>query len=558
MNGQSGVAAERATSHCDGMAVITTLGSFNARAMKRGNARTRNPMRDSAVVLLSLLLAAEMARAQEPSFMEEATVAAIHGALASGLFTCVQVVEFYLDRIEAYDDGGPALNAILSVNPRALETARELDRTYAANRRMAGSLHCIPAIVKDNVDTVEMPTTGGSVILGQSRPPDDAFIVQRLRAAGAVILAKGNLTELARGGTTVSSLGGQTLNPYDLSRTPGGSSGGPAAAIAANFGVLGIGTDTGQSVRSPASANSLVGLRPTRGLISRDGIIPFSSTQDEAGPITRTVEDAARMLDVITGYDPADPITAFGVSKTPPSYTAFLRPDGMTGARIGLVTNLLGNDPVHSEVNAVLRDAAALMAGLGAEMLDVEISNLSDLTSELALGGFEFKEAFNDYLADLGPTARVKTLSEFILAGPIHPSIRDGLIAAQEVEDGLNDPEYGQRLLRRQHLRQAITTVMADNELDALLYPHQRRLVAALGEPQLERNGALSNGTGFPALTFPGGFSTPTASAPDGVPIGIELLAREWSEPLLLQLAYAFEHAFHRRKPPASTPRLDE
>jgi Asp-tRNA(Asn)/Glu-tRNA(Gln) amidotransferase A subunit family amidase len=262
------------------------------------------------------------------------------------------------------------------------------------------------------------------------------------------------------------------------------------------------------------------------------------------------------MLDVIAGYDPADPVTAFGASKTPQSYTAVLRPDGMEGARIGLLKNVLGNDSVHSEVNAALRDAAALMVGLGGEIVDIEIPRLSDLTSDLSLGGFEFKDAFNDYLADLGPTGPVKTLNDFIRAGAIHPSIRDGLLAAQEVEDGLNAPEYMQRLLRGQQLRQAIVTVMADNDLDALLYPHQRRLVAALGEPQLERNGVLSNGTGFPALTFPGGFSAPTASAPGGVPIGIELLGREWSEPLLFQLAYAFEHAFHTRKPPASTPPL--
>ena len=215
--------------------------------------------------------------------LHETTIRAIHDAFASGTLSCQQLVEHYLRRIEAYDDQGPELNAILTVNSRALETAREMDRLYAVDRTDGRPLHCIPVIVKDNYDTADMPTTGGSVALAQSVPPDDAFVVRRLREAGALILAKSNLTELARGGTTISSLGGQTRNPYDLSRTPGGSSGGTGAAIAADFGLLGTGSDTGQSIRSPASAQSLVGIRATRGLVSRDGIIPISFTQDEVG-----------------------------------------------------------------------------------------------------------------------------------------------------------------------------------------------------------------------------------------------------------------------------------
>jgi amidase len=245
---------------------------------------------------------------------EEATVSDIHASLAAGRITCVQVVQAYLRRINAYDDRGPALNAIITINPAALQTAADLDRSPAsakASARQAAEsrsamkpLHCVPIILKDNYDTVDMPTTGGSVTLAESVPLRDAFVVRKLREAGAIILAKANLTELARGGTTVSSLGGQTKNPYDLTRTPGGSSGGTGAAIAAGFAVTGTGSDTGQSIRSPASAQSLIGLRPTRGLISRTGIIPISTTQDEAGPITRTVADAARMLDVMAGYDP--------------------------------------------------------------------------------------------------------------------------------------------------------------------------------------------------------------------------------------------------------------
>jgi amidase len=481
--------------------------------------------------------------------LEEATIGSIHAAFASKQLTCVQLVRSYLNRIERYDDKGPALNAILTVNPKALEIAADMDRVSAAGNRPPGPLHCIPVVLKDNYNTADMPTTGGSVTLARSVPLDDAFVVKRLRKAGAVIIAKSNLTELARGGTTVSSLGGQTKNPYDLSRTPGGSSGGTGAAIAANFAVLGTGSDTGQSIRSPASAQSLVGLRPTRGLVSRDGIIPFSTTQDEAGPITRTVEDAARMLDVIAGYDAADPVTAFGLDKIPASYPTVLNRDGLRGARIGVLMDFFGKDPVHREVNAVVETAIEKLTEAGATIARFNIANLDELTRDLDLGGFEFKTAFNRYLARLGPAAPVKTLDDFLARGEFHQSLKSGLDAAQRAQ-GTGDPEYKSRLLRRNELRQAVMTAMAGHRLDAILYPHQRRLVASIGEEQLERNGVLSNSTGFPAITVPGGFSAPTSSAPIGVPIGIELLGPEWSEPVLLKLAYAFEKSAQIRKPP--------
>ena len=465
--------------------------------------------------------------------LDETTIRAIHDAFASSTLSCVQLVEHYLSRIEAYDDQGPSLNAILTLNPRALDAAREMDRLYAADGGDGLPLHCIPVIVKDNYDTADMPTTGASVALAHSVPPDDAFVVRRLREAGALILAKSNLTELARGGTTISSLGGQTRNPYDLSRTPGGSSGGTGAAIAADFGALGTGSDTGQSIRSPSSAQSLVGIRATRGLVSRDGVIPVSFTQDEVGPIVRTVEDAARMLDVIAEYDPADPITAFSTGEIPASYTESLDPDGLDGARIGLLLDLVGEEAIHEEVNAVVEDAVTTMMQAGAAVVRLRIPSFADLTRDIALSGFEFRIAFNRYLASLGPGAPVHSLAEFIERGEFHPSLRLGLEGDESVRDGLADPEYRSRLLRREELRQAVMTLIAENELDAVLYPHQRRLVAPIGEEQRERNGVLSNSTGFPAITFPGGFSAPSSSAPVGVPIGIELLGPEWSEPTL-------------------------
>jgi Asp-tRNA(Asn)/Glu-tRNA(Gln) amidotransferase A subunit family amidase len=486
--------------------------------------------------------------------LDEATIAGIHRAFRSGQLTCARLVRAYLQRIRAYDKAGPSLNALIAVNGEAERTAAEMDARYASKQSGVGPLHCIPVILKDNYDTADMPTTGGSVVLATSRPAHDAFIVKRLRAAGALILAKANLTELARGGTTVSSLGGQTRNPYDLTRTPGGSSGGTAAAIAANFAAIGTGSDTGQSVRSPASAQSLVGIRPTHGLLSRHGIIPLSITQDEAGPITRTVEDAARMLDAVAGYDPGDPVTAFGLHKVPDTYTASLKRDGLENARIGVLRDFFGAEAQHQEVNAVTERAAEKMRALGATVVGVRISDLSTLTRNVTVSGFEGKIAFNRYLAGLGSNAPVRTLQEFIARGGFHASLKGGLESDERVTDGLNDPEYKERLLGRLQLRQAITIAMAENRLDAILYPHQRRLVALIGQEQLERNGVLSSGTGLPAITFPGGFSTPTASAPLGVPIGIELLGAEWAEPRLIELAYAFEQGTRIRRPPVSTP----
>jgi Asp-tRNA(Asn)/Glu-tRNA(Gln) amidotransferase A subunit family amidase len=494
---------------------------------------------------------------QSPPFaLEEATVSSAHAALAAGRISCADLVRRYLARIEAYDKQGPAINAVIRVNPRALEIAEEMDKSRgAAAARPA--LHCIPLILKDNYDTADMPTTGGSVTLAQSVPPDDAFVVKRLRAAGAIVIAKANLTELARAGTTVSSLGGQTRNPYDLTRTAGGSSGGTGAAIAANFAILGTGSDTGQSIRSPASATSGVGLRPTRGLISRDGIIPLSPTQDEAGPMTRTIDDAARMLEIMAGYDPADPITAFSAGHIPASYTASLDASGLKGARIGLLTDFLGREPIHAPVNGVMDRVVEKMTAMGATIVRVSIPNLDDLTRDLSLMTFEFQAAFNRYLASLGPRAPIRSFSDFMARGEFHPSLRSVFETDLREPDGTGSPEYQRQLDRRAALRQAVMTVMAGHALNAILYPHQRRLVVPLGEDQADRNGVLSNSTGFPALAFPGGFSEPTATAPLGVPVGIELLGPEWSEPTLLKLAYAFEQGARVRKPPRSTPPLE-
>ncbi|WP_206305389.1 amidase family protein [Actinacidiphila soli] len=485
----------------------------------------------------------------------EATIADIHDAYHRGLLTCRELVQQYLDRIAAYDKQGPALTAIITVNPRALEVADELDRKYKRSG-LTGPLHGIPVILKDNYDTFDMPTTGGNTAMRTSVPPTDAFTVDKMRKAGALILAKANLQEFARGGNSLSSLGGQVLNPYDLTRTPGGSSGGTGAAIASNFAVLGTGSDTGQSVRSPASANSLVGVRSTRGLISRSGVIPASITQDELGPITRTVEDAARMLDVMVGFDPTDPVTGYGVGRPPRSYTDNLRRDALKGARIGVMTNLFGTEARHQEVNRVMEEVISNMQAQGATIIRFTLPAYDTLQSIVVTSTWEAHTAMDAYFASLGPDAPVHTFDQLVASKTATPEAQAALEAELAIVDGLNNPTYKDHFVNREKLRLAVSAKMAELNIEAILYPLQKVLVSLVGVPQPERNGTLSNGTGFPAVCFPGGFSTPTASAPIGVPVGAELLGREYSEPLLLSLAYAYEQAIKARKLPVSTPPL--
>ena len=486
---------------------------------------------------------------------QEATIDSVHRALAGGQLTCTRLTRLYLDRIEAYDRKGPGLRSIITVNPKAMDLAAEMDRRYQADPQSAGPLHCIPVILKDNFNTYDMPTTGGFIGMKDSVPPADAHTVEKMRKAGALILAKANLQEFARGGMSVSSLGGQVRNPYDLTRTPGGSSGGTGVAIAANFAMLGTGSDTGQSIRSPASANNLVGIRPTRGLVSRAGVIPNSLTQDEIGPITRTVKDAALLLDVMAGYDPSDPITVFSKGRIPGSYTHLLARDALKGARIGVMTNLFGTAERHQEVNRVMDSVVARMESLGAAIVRFELPEYDKLAAAVSTSQFEARMVMESYFATLGRDAPVKTFADVVAAKT--SAVQQTIAAELAVVDGMNSQVYKDRTLNRDKLRLAVAMKMADLNLDAILYPLQRILVVPIGPgEQLERNGTLSNGTGFPAVTFPGGFSTPTASAPLGVPIGAELLGLDYSEAKLLAYAYAFEQAAQLRKLPASTPPL--
>jgi Asp-tRNA(Asn)/Glu-tRNA(Gln) amidotransferase A subunit family amidase len=487
----------------------------------------------------------------------EASIEDVLCGFANRSLSCKNLVRAYLDRIAAYDKQGPCLNAILSINRNAMALAERLDAAYLRNG-LGGSLHGVPIVLKDNLDTVELPTTGGSAALAGMRPRRDAFVVSRLRRAGAVILAKTNLHELALSGTTVSSLGGQTLNPYDLTRTPGGSSGGTAVAVAANMAVAGLGTDTLNSIRSPASANALVGIRPTRGLVSRTGVIPVSETQDAVGPIARSVGDACRLLQVMAGFDPADPSTAGAMHAD--SYSACLTTGGLLGARIGVFRTLFGTDAIHDPVNKVMEQALDVIRSEGATVVDVDESDFDadELIANQDVQDFELKQVLNSYLAAV-PDAPIKCLADILASGKYHKAtLEQPLLAAENFANGMEEPEYKRRLARNRDIRDRLMSSFDRNRLDAIVYPLQKRLVVPLAEPhQVDRNGVVAAITGFPAITVPAGFSPATPTAPIGVPVGIELLGRPWSEGKLIRMAHSFEQAAPCRRPPTSTPPIE-
>jgi Asp-tRNA(Asn)/Glu-tRNA(Gln) amidotransferase A subunit family amidase len=497
------------------------------------------------VALCAVLTSAGWLGAQDSrraSFeLEEATIVEMQAAMEAGTITSVDLVERYLARIHAYDQQGPSLNAMIFLNPKALQEAAALD-AERAERGARGPLHGVPIVVKDNYDTFDMPTTDGSRSLEGLVPPDDAFQVHKLRQAGAVIIGKTNLHEFARGITTISSLGGQTLNPYDTSRNPGGSSGGTGAAVAANFAAVGMGSDTCGSIRIPSSHNCLVGLRVTRGLSSRDGIIPLSSTQDVAGPLARTVEDLAIVLDATVGYDPADPITALGVGRVPTTYRDSLRADGLQGARIGLLTDLFGSGEESEEMNGIIRAAAESMAGCGAEVVELSIPGLRELLRGSSLIDLEFKFDLDRYLEGT-PGAPLHSLEAIVESGLVHPAL-DGVLRRSLRHESLDTPEYKDRLLKREQIRLAALIAMADRNLDALLYPTMTREPAPVGQGQRGSNCSLSATSGLPAISVPAGFTA------GGLPAGVELLGRPFAEPDLIRFAYAYEQATRHRRPP--------
>lgn len=470
------------------------------------------------------------------------TIPQMQAALEEGRITSVGLVDFYLARIAAYDDEGPQLRAIIALNPDAHADAQALDaeRSLLGPR---GPLHGIPIVLKDNMGTIDMPTTAGSLSLEGFTPGEDAFQVARLRAAGAIILAKTNLHEFARNITTVSSLGGQTRNPYDLARNPGGSSGGTGAALAAEFAAVGMGTDSCGSIRIPAAHNNLYGLRPTIGLSSRAGIVPLSFTEDTAGPLARSVIDLAIVLDATVGIDPDDPTTVFVNSD----YVGAVDPDGLEGMRIGVLNVLFEGS--HAGVDSTVRAALGEMEAHGAVVIPVVIPNLNDLRRSAAVIFLrEFKFAFDDYLDD-HPGAPVGSLQEVFDSGRYHSAIHGALVTALAV-DTLDTADYHDALARRDLVRDAIVDFMDDHDLDALAYPTITYPPSAIGAQQSGRNncGTASVG-GLPAIVVPAGFT-------GGLPVGLELMGRPFSEETLIAIAAGYEANVEVRKLPKETPRL--
>jgi Asp-tRNA(Asn)/Glu-tRNA(Gln) amidotransferase A subunit family amidase len=469
------------------------------------------------------------------------------------------LVESYLARIRAYDKTGPALNAVQTVNTRAVEQADRLDATFKVSGPV-GRLHCVPILMKDQIDTSDLPTTHGFAGFKAFVPQSDATVVSRLKSAGAIVIGKATMGEFASG--YISSASGPIRNAYDPRRSPSGSSGGTGSGVAASFATVGVGEDTGGSVRGPAAVNSLVGLRPTLPLVSRHGMSPARPSTDTIGPLARTVRDAAILFDLMVGYDPNDPITALGVRQPPESYTLSLKDDGLRGARIGVIrqpmnanTNPGAED--YRGVRAVIDRALALMRERGAEVVDdVTIPDVIErLSRTYDANVFETERAMNRYLASHS-NAPYKTLREILLSGLVVPARARTLMDA--VGKSPDDPGYAQMLRAQEDTRQVVFALMADRRVDVLVYSTFDHLPGIIADDVMTRavlpdtaglgnNRRLSPVLGFPALAVPAGFI-------GELPVGIEFMGRPFSEPELFKLGYAFEQAGRHRRPPPLTP----
>ncbi len=468
-------------------------------------------------------------------FPLEATILELQAAMEAGDLTSLELIDFYLARIAAYEDAGPKLNAFILVNPKAREEASALDAERAISGPR-GPLHGIGVVLKDNIGTADMPTTAGSLALAGFIPSEDAFQVRKLREAGAVIIGKTNLMEFADGYASVSSHGGQTLSPYDLSRDPGGSSGGSAVAVTSNFAAAGWGTDSCGSVRYPAAHNNLYALRPTEGLTSRSGLIPLSTTLDTMSAMARSVGDLAIVLDTTAGVDPADPTTV----PVTASYLDAVDPNGLLGRRIGLLTGTV--DPA---LDQLMTGAIADMRANGVGVVEVELP--SEEGSYNLFGEFGF--AMNKYLAG-EPGAPVRTIREIADMNVGVSAVQEGLGYAADGVNPDSSEEYRAALAGRAVFRDAVVAIMDEQDLDAIAYPASRFTLPGVGEPYKGPFDCIAAGFGgLPALEMPIGF------LPDGIPVGMELMGRPFAEPTLFAMAAGYEaHTSHRFLPPTTPP----
>lgn len=485
----------------------------------------------------------------------ETTIAQTQQAIREHRVSCHDVIQQYLARIKAYDQT-THLNSLVLVNPRALTEADSFDAKFKRTQKISG-LQCIGVIVKDNYDTQDLQTTGGSLAMKWFVPATDAFMVQRIRAAGAIILAKSNMAEWAFSPyETVSSIAGITRNPYNLEYVPAGSSGGTAAAVAANLGAVGLGTDTGNSIRGPSSHNALVGIRPSIGLTSRDGIIPLFLSADVGGPIVRTVEDAATLLDVVAGYDPADPITKNSDGHIPNSYKAFLDAHGLKGARIGVYRPYIDGASADPQIKALTEKAIEDLKAQGAQIVDpFVIPDFDALTKNIFCG--DFQTDLNAYLMKHGQGATYKTLAEIIASGLYLPYIEGRLKSTAAAKPGSEadrtlcpDVYHNAGKLA---FRNAIHAAMAQHRVQAIIYPTWSNAPRKVGDdksPAGDNSQVLSPQSGFPAITVPMGYTH------GDLPAGLTFLGDSFDEGTLIKFAYAYEQATKHRHPPSMFPPL--
>jgi Asp-tRNA(Asn)/Glu-tRNA(Gln) amidotransferase A subunit family amidase len=484
-----------------------------------------------------------------------AGVAEINAAFSAGALTSEKLTGLYLARIAAYDQAGPKLNAIILINPKALEEARSLDAERAAGK-VRGPLHGIPVLVKDNFDTFDLATTGGSIGFKDAVPAYDAFMVKKLREAGAIIIAKTNMDEMARGGNGVSSLGGQTLNAHRPDLIPGGSSAGTGAGLAAFFAPLGLGTETGGSVRHPANDNNIAGMVATEGLLSRAGIMPISLSQDRGGPMAQSVYDLAVSLTVMAGVDANDQITRLSIGQTPSApYESFLAPGSLKGKRLGILRDLFKSGPEHEPYNQLIVDAIAAMKKEGAIIVD-PVSTGTDLfamTQGQGLGNYEYKWAFNAYLAARGPNQPFYSLKDLLASGKFHERLKKNYTDSEAAVPLEQSAEYAGKYRNRAILKTALEELIVKFDLDAFVYPVRSGPLPAAGTWPLApgiSGQSVSDYCGLPSITVPAGFT------PDGTPQGIEFMAAAFEDAKLLQIAYGYEQISHLRKLPPLTPPL--